>query len=180
MNLEEGLKLTYEFFKQQVASHETQSLNVAWFSARGDSVRPAEGTIFEAESPSFRRREQIAPVHDQRPGHGFADSVPIELAEFVPFRGDQQGLGILGGFVGGFRIFDLREHGAGSFHCLRIVGADARSFGEQVFHEFDGRGEANVVGIGFEGQAQDADLFPADHPERCANFLEETVDALAC
>ncbi len=80
--------------------------------------------VFEAARLHFLGRQNIAPVEDQRPGHGVADAIPIELAELVPFGGDQQRFGILRGFVRRLRVFDLRQHGAGPLHGFRIVGAD--------------------------------------------------------
>ena len=50
-------------------------------------------------------------------------------------------------------------------------------FREQAANHFDGRREADVVGIGLEGQAQDADLLFLDDPQRLAHFFDELIDA---
>ena len=56
-------------------------------------------------------------------------------------------------------ITDGSKHLARLRHRLRIVGADLRLFLQQPSDQLYRGREANVVGIGLEGQAEDANAF---------------------
>ena len=71
----------------------------------------------------------------------------------------------------------MGENGGSFGHGLLVVGAKIRTFGEQASDDFERGREANVVGIGFEREAQDADLFVLDDPKRLANFFDKQIDA---
>src|SRR5580704_3351533 len=142
------------------------------------SIRPAKRPILKSLVLHFARRQQVAAVYDQRSRHDLPNAVPVELAEFVPFGSDEQGLGILGSIVGSLCILDLRKNGAGPFHRLRIIGSDAGTFSQKVIDQVDRGCEADVVGIGFECQPENAELFSADDPESAAQLFKEVVDPL--
>ena len=95
----------------------------------------------------------------------------------VPFGGDYHGVGVLRDFVGGIADLQRGMGFAGFLHGFGIVGADAGAFGGEALDQRDGGGEANVVGIGFEGQAENADFFSAEDPEGAAEFFYEMIDA---
>ncbi len=52
------------------------------------------------------------------------------------------------------------------------------AFFEQSLNDFERRREANVVRIGFEGQAEHGNMFALYHPKRLVDFFKKTVDTL--
>ncbi len=60
-------------------------------------------------------------------------------------------------------------------HGGRIVGGDGAAFGEQHLDELDGGRFADVVGLAFEGEAEDADAFAAQGPEGGTDLAEEAL-----
>src|SRR5580700_5978298 len=52
-----------------------------------------------------------------------------------------------------------------------------RSFGQQLRDEVNRGRETDVVRIGFESEAEHADLLFLDHPEGAANLLKKNVNA---
>ena len=89
---------------------------------------------------------------------------PVELAELFPFRNDEQRIRAAGRFVCIRRTNEFRELFADFFHCLRIVGLQPHAFCLQLLYQFDRWGKADIVGIGFERQTENTDLFPFEHP----------------
>ena len=118
--------------------------------------------------------------------HGGLDLGEIDVGEFLPLGGEDEGLGSGDGFERGLR--ELHAAGDelpldGFFHALRVVGGDDGALGDEAVHEVDGERVADVVGVGLEGEAPDGDLLFLQDPEAVAEFLEEAfelggVDAL--
>ena len=103
---------------------------------------------------------------------------PIKVAEDLPFRANQSGIGLLQGIVGIFVIYGLREDGFGAGDGFRIGGVDDGAFVQEFADYFQRRSEANVVGVGFEGQAEHGNAFAFNDPQSVVDLLEEAFDAL--
>jgi hypothetical protein len=141
--------------------------------------RTADGVILEAEGFHFLGREQVPAIDDQRASHGFVNAPPVELLEFLPFGDNQQSLGVARRSTGIGGAIEVREAAASFFHGLRIIGAKARAGVTKALDQLHRGSEADVVGIGLEGQAEDANLLVLEHPERIVNDPEKTIDTLA-
>src|ERR1700674_2855671 len=72
----------------------------------------------------------------------------------------------------------LRKEGLGARHRLRVRGMHDGTFFEQALDYFQRRGEADVVGVCFEGQSEDGDALALHYPQRLADFFKIAVDAL--
>ena len=136
-----------------------------------------EAVILEAVLRHFGRVEKIAAIEDEGAAHRVRNAGPIKFAKLGPLGEDEQCVGVAGDAVRIAAEFDLGENGGSFGHGLLVVGAKIRTFGEQASDDFERGREANVVGIGFEREAQDADLFVLDDPKRLANFFDKQIDA---
>ena len=137
----------------------------------------AEAVILEAVLRHFGRVEKIAAIEDEGAAHGLRNAGPVKFAKLGPLGEDEQCVGVAGDAVRIAAEFDLGENGGSFVHGLLVVGAKIRTFSEQASDDFERGRKANVVGIGFEREAQDTDLFVLDDPKSLANFFDEQIDA---
>lgn len=112
------------------------------------------------------------------------DLFPVEVAEFVPLGEDGDAVGLVSGGegVGGGGELAVESFGGdtevGEFLAhlgegdLGVVDDDVGLFHEEVADDVDGGGLAGVVGVFFEGEAEDGDFFAGDG-------VEEGLDDLA-
>src|SRR5216683_1872834 len=111
----------------------------------------AEGVVLEAFFAHGLRGIQIASVDDQFAGHEFSGAIPIEFAEYIPFRANKSGIGVLQCLVSVFVIVHLRKESLSARHAFGIGGVYDGAFFEQALDDFESWCEANVVGVGLEG-----------------------------
>src|ERR1051325_5835495 len=138
----------------------------------------ADGFIDEAEALHFGGVEKVAAVEHDRMGHGFAGAFEIKFFEFGPFGGDDDCVTAFGSRIHFRNVSDViagREKRFGFIHRLRIVNAQARAVLKQTLAEIDGGRHSNVVGVLFEGEAEDSDIFVFKDPKRIEDFFDETL-----
>ena len=138
----------------------------------------AERVVVESEFLHFPRIIQIPAIDEQAAAHQVASFFPIEIPEYGPFRTDQGGVSAFQGFVRIIEIGNIWKEMFCPGDGLRIGGVHLRAFFDQAANYFQRGGEADVVRIGFEGQPENRDALPADHPESFVHFFEKAVDAL--
>ena len=78
--------------------------------------------VLETERLHVCWREKVAAVEDKGAGHGVANALPVENAEFVPFGEDEQGVGFRSGLVGVAARNEVGKGAAGVRDGLRIIG----------------------------------------------------------
>src|SRR5256885_5387441 len=66
----------------------------------------ADATVDEAAFPHRLRVEDVAAVDDDGAAHQALDAIEVQLAKFVPFGHDEQGVGTGGDRVGILAILD--------------------------------------------------------------------------
>ena len=91
----------------------------------------------------------------------FEDVFPVQFFVDGPFGDEEDGIGIADGFGGIFVVFDA-QLGVLALHVGDGDGVGGSYFGaaqEQHFGDVDGGGIPQVVGVGFESQAEDGDGF---------------------
>ena len=89
VQLEEGLRRTLEYFKQQVAAGKAELRPAG--SGRdqcgfGVQIGPSEAIVLESESFHFHGREHVAGVNHQGRAISLADALPVELRDTPPTR----------------------------------------------------------------------------------------------
>ncbi len=139
---------------------------------RPTGLMPDAG-VGKAEGAHFLRIEEIASVEEEGAQHALLEGGVGERLELGPFREDEEGVGAFGDVFGFGDHPCLGNQGAGFFHRFRIVGADFGALGDELLDDGDGHAAADVVGIAFEGEAENADFFLPEDPEGLADFLEE-------
>src|SRR6266704_692789 len=149
------------------------------FAGRKAKLFAAEGVVLEAHFAHALRRIQIAPVDHQFARHDFPGAIPIEFAEHIPLRANQRGIGVLQSLVGVLVIVYLRKERLGARHPFRVGGMHDRAFFKEALDDFERGSEADVVGVGLEGQPEDSNALALHHPKRLANFFKKTIDALS-
>ncbi len=125
------------------------------------------------------RRIQIAPVDHQFARHDFPGAIPIEFAEHIPLRANQRGIGVLQSLVGVLVIVYLRKERLGARHPFRVGGMHDRAFFKEALDDFERGSEADVVGVGLEGQPEDSNALALHHPKRLANFFKMLTRSVA-
>ena len=83
--------------------------------------------------------QEIPPIENDRRPHFFFQHREIDVAKFIPVRGDDQCFGINNRFEsrrGKFRIGD-RLDGARLLHSFGIIGDNMRAFAQQLFHHLN-------------------------------------------
>lgn len=138
------------------------------FLATDAFVDPAEG--FE-----FFWVEEISAVEEDGTGHDFAGALEVEFFEDGPFGGDDEGVAAVGDEVHVGAIGGVGEDGFGLFHGFGIVDAEPGAFFFEALAEINSGGHADVVGILFEGEAEDADGFVFEDPEGVGDFFKESI-----
>lgn len=104
--------------------------------------------------------------------HVVVNALPVEGFEFVPLGHDGDGVRILAGFVGiavGLQVISVVVGRAGAevvevgehlrFVNFGVVDADVGTVFEELVGDVDGGRFAGVVGVFFEGPAEQGDLF---------------------
>ena len=143
------------------------------------SVGPANRMVFKTQRLQVGRGEKVAAIQHQRAEHGVTNTLPVEMAKFIPFGEDQQGIRALGRLVG---IATANEAGISSARVrdrLRVISANTRASGRQALVELDGGRAADIVGTGFVRETQQSDVLVLEHPEGPLRFVEKGIDPLA-
>ena len=108
--------------------------------------------------------QQVPAVENQRPCHRAMNPLPVELGELRPLCRNQHRVRVPGHVIRVFAVADFRKQLPRSLHGCRVIGTDVRPFREQLIDQIDGRRKSDIVGVGFEGQAQHADSLVLNHP----------------
>ncbi len=124
----------------------------------------AERVVFEALFAHALGCIKIAAVDHQFAGHEFSGAIPIEFSENIPLGANQRGIGVLQSLVGVLVIMDLRKERLGARHAFGVRGMHGGAFFEKALDHFQRGSEADVVRIGFEGQAENGDALALHHP----------------
>ena len=115
--------------------------------------------------------------------HEVVDAGEIQVAEFIPFGEDGEGVGAFGGLIGVGDDLDVEIDdvlGDADFEEVAvdgflgdagIVDDDVGVFGDEVAADVDRGGFAGVVGVLLEGEAEDRDTFAGDRVEESADDL---------
>jgi len=121
----------------------------------------------------FLRGIDIAQVdEDGLVEQGF-HSCQVEAAELVPFGDDDEGVGALGGFVFVAAIGDgIAQDLAGFVHGRGVEGADCGALLQEASDDGEGWSFAHIVGVGFEGQAEEGDGLTLEPAEDVMDLLD--------
>ena len=133
--------------------------------------------ILKAQLLHFPGSQHISCIHHQGPRHFPIDALPIEFAILLPFGQQKQGIRPASHVVGIFDEFNAVEQQTSAIDGKRIGGANRGAFRNQAPDDFDSRRETHVIGIRFEGQAQDSDGFLLYNPKSAADLLHELLDS---
>ena len=127
--------------------------------AAGRTGVTGDPQIAEAEALQPRPIQRIAPVQHQRHVHPAGHRFPIQFAIFLPLGDQHQRVHIVGHFFGRSAADDTQVGiiELEFIHRHRIVDLHLASALHQFAGDVDGRGFAQIVGIGLEGQAQQTD-----------------------
>src|SRR6266851_9074194 len=139
---------------------------VVWLVAADTSIR-------ETEIAHGLRVVDVAPVNDYWPAHRGLDAAEVEAAELVPLRDHDQRVGALGEVIRIARVLDLGQLDSRSFHRGGIVGADLRAGREQHPRDVDARCFTQVIGVGFEGEAEEPDDSVVEALEAFAELVDD-------
>src|SRR5580698_2104483 len=102
---------------------------------------------------------QVAAIDHDGVFEFLVEAAEIEIGKLFPLGKDEQGVGAVGGFVGGACVFETGVHGfLGAFHGGGIVGGDLAAFLQQSLHQEKSGRFANVVGTALEGKTEDAEV----------------------
>ncbi len=109
--------------------------------------------------------------------HDAFDFGVIERRVILPFGCNNDGVGA---GCGGDRRVSEREGivGVDFFGVCEADGVmenDVRAEGDEFVCEVNGRGISHVVGIGFEGEAEEGDFFAADNFEFVLNLTNDAI-----
>src|SRR5579863_9011118 len=99
----------------------------------------------------------VAQIDDHRARHYALEPSQIERAELLPFGGDDDGIGAVGGGIGAVAIFNGGQKRFDLLHAGRIVAAHRGAEVVQRGDQRDRRRIAGIVGIRLEGQAEYGD-----------------------
>ena len=134
---------------------------------------------FEADVPEWFEVENVAAVKEEGGlEHLVEDRLVIEFGEFVPLSENSDSMGALAGLFGGRvgvhsgMIFGDSDIGADLLvGYFWVVNMNLGLFVEKVAADVDCGGLAGVVGVFFEGEAEEGDLLACngvkeggDHP----------------
>jgi len=146
----------------------------------GGGLGATDGPVIEAEFAHGFWFEEIAAIEEEGGVHAFFDGGEVLIEEFLPFGGEDEDLGTVDGFDGGGGEFDFSGVDElpfeGFIGALGVVSGNDGAFGDEAIDEFDGDGVADVIGIGFEGEAPDGDFFVFEDPESFAEFGDEAFE----
>src|SRR5579859_813967 len=132
----------------------------------------ADGLVEEAFGHHFRRVVQVATVDQERVLHRLADPIQVQPTEFTPRRDQNERVGTLGDGVRVRAQLDTRQQDRRGLVRGRVVRFDLCALGPEQVNDFDCGRFAQIVGIGLEGQTQDADGPVLDGAERAAHLLQ--------
>ena len=121
-------------------------------------VAAAHGAIGEADHPHLVRVIEVAPVDDNGARHQALHAVQVNLLEFVPLRAHKQRVDAGCQFIG---VCSQREAGQRARcvgHGHGVIARDNRALVLEHTRNFERGRLANVVGVWFKGQPQDAYL----------------------
>src|SRR5258706_3404014 len=133
----------------------------------------ADTPIRKTEIAHALRVVDVAPVNDHGPAHRGLDAAEVEAADLVPFRYHDQRVGALGEVIRIPRVLDLLQLVPSTFHRGVIVGANLRASGEQHPRDVDARGLAEVIGVGFESEAEKPDDSVVEALEAFAELVDD-------
>src|SRR3990172_2516375 len=93
----------------------------------------------------------IPSIDQDSPAHSLPGTVPVDLLELVPLRGQDYGVRALQRLIGILAETDSAQLRGRPFHGDGIVSTYDGSFVLQQPYDLDRRRVANVVGVGLEG-----------------------------
>src|SRR5580700_4450670 len=102
------------------APPETTARGLATLAAANSSIR-------ETMAAHHGRVVDVAAVDHHRFPHRFLDAAEVEVAELVPLRDHDHGIGAGGGLVGAFHVLDVRQDAARPLHRRGVISAYGRS-----------------------------------------------------
>src|SRR5260370_5588109 len=116
----------------------------------------ADTAIGETEIAHHLRVVDVAAVHDHGPAHRTFDAAEVEPPELVPLRDNNQRVGARGEVIRIARVLNLGQLDSRTFHRGGVVCANLRAGREQHPREGGARRFTPVLGVGFEGGAEEA------------------------
>ena len=75
------------------------------------------------------------------------------------------GIGSLSGLVVAQAVGYVRQLVLGFFHCLRVVGANVCTLGQEALHNIQSRSKTDVIGVWLEGQTPDRKGLATQNPK---------------
>src|SRR6266567_6562708 len=139
----------------------------------------ANAAIREAQAFHGRGVVDVAAVDDHRPAHELLDARHVELAELVPFRDQDDGVGAGRDLIRVLAVDDLRQQLLRTIHRSRVIRTDFGAGGQQDLRDVDTRGIAHVVGVGLEGEAKQANNAPRQLLELFAQEVDDKQSLVA-
>src|SRR5450755_1936502 len=131
-----------------------------------------DAAIDEALVLDLRTLIDVTSVDQHRAAHRAADHLHIQRLELVPFSYDDQGIRLLRDLVWTLAERHHIHMYAIARQCLapglarhRIVYADRRALGRDPADNVDRGSFAHIIGVGLEGEAEDADCAVAQRAE---------------
>ncbi len=118
---------------------------------------PAERPIAEPQLSKEYPIQEIPPIEDRLPAHGFPDHRPVKRSIFRPFGGEEEGVRPVKRRIRVGPVVNLGDDLPGVGESERVVRAHRDPFLEQKLRDAQGRRPADVIGIWLEGKTQDGD-----------------------
>src|SRR5438552_15514032 len=97
---------------------------------------PPHAFVNKPQSLHFRRVNESSAIEENWMGQEFAGAFEVELLEFRPFSGNDQGITAFSYRVHLSNVSDIRQHRSGFLHCAWIVNAQPRPLLQQTMTEF--------------------------------------------
>jgi len=139
--------------------------NAAWVERATLASRAAGGRCRCTRSLRGGRRPgpDVAAVEQERGADDLAEASEVGLAQLVPLGDEDDRVGAFGGGVGVVDQGDaVAKEGADVVGRDRVVADDGGAEAAEVGDDVEGRGLADVVGLGLEGQAPDRDTLAGE------------------
>jgi len=105
----------------------------------------ANADVLEAVRGSLAFRVQIAAVNQQRVSDTLGKRIPLHIPKLIPFGENENGIGSLSGLVVAQAVGYVRQLVLGFLHCLRVVGANICTLGQEALHNIQSRSKADII-----------------------------------
>src|SRR5271168_4837549 len=168
------------YLARELPTFATQVLSSRWRREVPHRVRcgPTDAEISKAVFHHDIGIVEVATINDDGITKGLVEPVDIQGGEFGPIGQDEQSVGVVRCSISIGHVTEIGTGGKdllGALDRCGVIGGDGTTFRKQHFDDIDRRRLPNVIGLPFEGKAEDADTFAAEGPQGGADFIEEAL-----